>query len=70
MKESTLIICGTILTIVVNIFMVIFSIQAFKTNLFLSIVAIVFCIAISYFDALVIKYFINKIKERENGRKK
>lgn len=70
MKESTLIICGTILTIVVNIFMVIFSIQAFKTNLFLSIVAIIFCIAISYFDALVIKYFINKIKERENGRKK
>ena len=69
MKESILVICGTILTIVVNIFMIIFSIQAFKTNLFLSIVAIVFCIAMSYFDALVIKYFINKIKEIKNGRK-
>lgn len=66
MKENLLVVCGTILTIVVNIFIIIFSIQAFKINLFLSIVAIVFCIAISYFDALVIKYFINK---RKNGRK-
>ena len=67
MKENLLVVCGTILTIVVNIFIIIFSIQAFKTNLFLSIVAIVFCIAMSYFDALIIKYFINK---RKNGRKK
>lgn len=69
MKESILVICGTILTIVVNIFMIIFAIKAFQTNLFLSIIAIVFCIAMSYFDTLVIKYFINKIKERKDGRK-
>lgn len=69
MKESILVICGTILTIVVNIFMIIFAIKAFQINLFLSIIAIIFCVAMSYFDALVIKYFINKIKERKNGRK-
>lgn len=68
MKESTLIICGTILTVIVNIFIIIFSIKAFKINLFLSIIAIIFCIIISYFDALVIKYFINKYNERKKKR--
>ena len=70
MKENLLVVCGTILTIAVNIFMIIFAIKAFQTNLFLSILSIVFCIAIGYFDGLVIKYFINKIKEIKNGRKK
>lgn len=68
MKETSLIVAGSVLALFANILVVIIAIKAFQTNLFLAILSIVFCIAIAYFDGKLAKYFINKIKER-NERK-
>lgn len=69
MEEKALIICGTLGTIAVNILCIIFAIKAFNTNVFLAFLSIVFCIVLGYFDGLLAKYFINKIKEKKNERK-
>ena len=66
MKDKTLFIGGSILTLIVNIFLIIFIIKLFRINLFCAIIAIIFCIAIGYFDGIIFKYFINKYKEIKN----
>ena len=68
MEERPLIIAGSVLALFANILVIIIAIKAFQTNLFLAILSIIFCIAIAYFDGVLAKYFIHKIKER-NERK-
>jgi hypothetical protein len=68
MKDKLIIIFGTFFTIIINILMIFFVIEMFKTNIICAIIATAFCFIIGYFDGRLIRYFIYKIKER-NERK-
>ena len=69
MEDKGLIIGGTLACVTCTILAIIFAIKMFQVNLFCAIFSIVLCIGIGYFDAIVIKYFINKIKSKRNDTK-
>jgi hypothetical protein len=66
MEDNVLIFVGTFWVIVFNIFVILFSSLIFKSELITIgiIFTIVFGIAAIYFDWLIIRYFINKIKQK------
>lgn len=71
MEDKGLIFWGTFGLLVFNALVVIFACFAFKSLsvLWASIFIAPFAIGAIYFDVLVARYFINKIKERKNRKK-
>lgn len=71
MEDKGLIFWGTFGLLAFNVLLVILAVVAFKSLsvLWASIFVAPFAIAAIYFDVVVVKYFIAKIKERKNKKK-
>lgn len=74
MEDKSLIFFGTLGLFTFNLLLVIFSIIGFRSvGLWMLLFTIPFGIGAIYFDYLIVRYFINKIKEktkqkRNNGK--
>lgn len=70
MDDKRLIFLGTLFLIIFNILVVLFGIIVWKELAIWGIIAyiIIFGISAIYFDFLVIRYYVNKIKEKKGGK--